>query len=90
MLLKIFGLLDIVAGLSIILAYLEKGQVFVLFLALIIFIKGIIFLWNWNSIVDVIAAVLMGIAAFGFFYAFTWLAMLWLFQKGIFSLLRSV
>jgi len=90
MLLKIFGLLDLFAGLLLVLAHFTSWYSLLLILAVLLFIKGVLFLWDINSIIDVISSVVMIFASLGYTSILTWIVAFWLLQKGFFSLLSSV
>jgi len=87
MLVKFLGLLDIIAGFIILILkfgfFQEVGLIFALYLAL----KGLIFIKDISSVIDIITAVFLFLAAINFYFSFTWIFSIWLFQKGIFSLI---
>ena len=89
MLLKIFGLLDLLGGIFLILSYFDIGKPFVSLLAFFLLIKGIIYLWDFNSILDVFSSVIMFFSILGHTSFLIWLVALWLLQKGFFSLLSE-
>jgi hypothetical protein len=84
---KFFGILDILAGLVIILLKFGFLQNVGLLLAVYLGMKGLFFINNLASIVDFVTAVFLLLAAVDIYFSFTWLFSLWLFQKGIFSLM---
>jgi hypothetical protein len=79
--------LDILAGLVIILLKFGFLQNVGLLLAVYLGMKGLFFINNLASIVDFVTAVFLLLAAVDIYFSFTWLFSLWLFQKGIFSLM---
>ena len=89
MLVKVFGIADLLAALTLILAtILPQSWVFVV--AFYLLIKGGIFLLSgdWMSGIDVVVAIYLVLAAYGITQVIvTALAVLFLVQKGAFSLL---
>lgn len=81
----ILGILDIVSAGLIILQRFYPTK-FALFFAGYLLLKSIVFIKDFSSIIDFIAVVFFILAIFGHFYLITWLAALWVFQKGVFSL----
>lgn len=85
MVLKLFGALDIVAAVVlVVLKFYPVGTVawvFVGYLAL----KSVIFLKSLASIADFICAVFIALAALGHWYTISWIIVIWLVQKGILS-----
>ena len=88
----IFGMLDILTGIALILLYFDffslgflKGIslfVFVLFL-----LKSFVFLPNIASFVDLMGGAFFILGLFGLFSPFTWVAVFWFIQKGVVSLI---
>ena len=87
LIMKFLGILDILAGIVIILlkfGFLENlGVLFAVYLGL----KGLFLINNLASIIDIVTAVFLLLAAVNIYFSFTWLFSLWLFQKGNFSLM---
>jgi len=85
MIIKLFGILDIIAAVILI------GLVFSLFkgvavvISIYLVIKGLMF-FSVAGVIDILSGILVMVAFFGFYSFFTWIAVLWLFQKGIRSL----
>jgi hypothetical protein len=52
-------------------------------LALLIIIKSIIYFFDIASIVDIIAGIIIIVAAFGYYPLATYAIVIWLLQKGI-------
>jgi len=84
---KFFGILDILAGIVIILLKFGFMENIGILLALYLGLKGIFFINNLASIIDLITAVFLLMAALDIYFSFTWIFSLWLFQKGFFSLI---
>lgn len=85
MLLRIFGLLDILAGLSLI--YLSWGHSFlVTFFIVYLILKGLLFFGGFVSIIDIIAGIFMAVASATSFSLLGWFFVIWLIQKGLISL----
>ena len=85
MLVQIFGLLDILGGIALLLSKLGADYHIFYILGLIIITKSLIF-FNAISFVDVLAGLFLiftPLVGFGFF---TWILIIWLLQKGCFSL----
>lgn len=86
MVVKLFGLLDIIAG--IILVYLSfNNSSLASFFVIYLLLKGLLFYGGFASIMDILAGIFIGLAAMGNFYSLSWLFVIWLIQKGILSLL---
>lgn len=84
---KFFGILDILAGIIIILLKFGFMENIGILLAVYLGLKGFFFINNLASIIDLITAVFLLLAALNIYFSFTWIFSLWLFQKGIFSLM---
>ena len=87
MIIKLFGLLDIIAGFLLILLKYHIGETLALFFAAYLIIKGLVFFGGINTFFDLTSGVLLILAAQGVYSLFYWIAILWLFQKGIISLI---
>ena len=88
MIVQLFGLLDIIAALSVVLL---KFDIFIwlsLVLGIYLIIKSLIFIKSLASWIDLICGIGMIISFIGFFSGFSWLVLIWLIQKGIFSLIK--
>lgn len=86
MILKILGVLDLLSGIVLIVLRFAPLKVIPGLLAVYLIVKSIIFLKNISSVIDLIAAIHIIFAMFGNYYSLTWLFVLWLLQKGVFSL----
>lgn len=88
MVVRILGVADLLAALSILLlkfGAVPKTMVFAF--AIYVIVKGLIFIKNIPSIVDIVAGILMITAAYYSYFGIpTWLAAVWLTQKGVISL----
>jgi hypothetical protein len=85
MILVLLGLLDIIAGITLMFLLYGIGASIGLTLGILITIKGVIFFHSVVSIIDVLAGLFLIIAALGYVVPFTWVFALWLLQKGFFS-----
>jgi len=86
MLVKIYGLLDLALGLSLLLSYFNLVPFVTLIFALPILIKAIYYIKDPSSIVDVVAIVFTVLAFLGYFSIFTFVFAFWFLQKGFRSL----
>ena len=87
MIIKLFGILDIVSAFLLILLKYHVGETLALFFAGYLIIKGLIFFGGINTFFDLTAGVLLILATQGVYSLFYWIVILWLFQKGIVSLI---
>ncbi len=87
MIVKLFGVVDLLAAVCLILLKWGIGSKIGLVLAIFLCVKGLIFFYNWASVVDLISVLVLVLAAFGYYFSFSWLFSLWLLQKAFFSLL---
>lgn len=85
MLLKIFNLLDLFSAIIILLIKLDIQYSFFWVFPIYLIIKGAIYIPDPSSIIDVIAGIVIVLAMLGFSSIITWIAMLWLLQKVLFS-----
>lgn len=86
MLLKLLGLLDLFAGITLFVMKFGVGRKLSLILGILLLIKGVLFITTLASIPDLITGVIMVAAASGSFHIIYLLFALWLLQKGLFSL----
>ncbi|MBS3156087.1 hypothetical protein J4413_02535 [Candidatus Woesearchaeota archaeon] len=84
---KIFGLIDLIAAVLLLLAGFDIvfTGLFVLFL-LILLGKSLIFITSWASWVDLVAVLMMALVLIDIYSFLNVLVVLWLLQKGIISL----
>ena len=85
MLIKLFGILDLLSALILFLMGYGLGKQFGLVFGLYLIIKSLIF-FGWISLVDITAGTFMIFAGLGNYLPFSWLFVFWLLQKGAFSL----
>ena len=86
MIIKLFGILDIIAAILLIVLKYHVGETLALFFAVYLILKGLVFFGGINTFFDLTAGVLLILAAQGIYSLFYWIVILWLFQKGIISL----
>ena len=82
---QIFGVIDLLAALSFLLLKFNVKFIPIIF-AVYLIVKGLIFFTSIVSWVDVVCGILMLIAFYFGFSNFMWIAVLWIAQKGFFSL----
>ncbi len=85
MIVKLLGLIDLLAAVFIILLRFNIGNKIAFVIAIILLIKSIIFLTSFTSWIDIISGIFLILAVYGHYYFFTWIFALWLFQKGVIS-----
>ena len=83
---KLLGFLDLLIALIFILAQWDIGVKFAVFCAIYLILKGIVFIYDIASIVDMIAGVYLILVLLNIHSAFSFIFILWLIQKGLFSL----
>ena len=86
MIVKFLGVMDIIAGITFILAQWNFGYYVGLILAIYIVIKSLIFITDFASIIDLIGGVYLLLIIFGIHEIFAVVFLLWFVQKGFFSL----
>ncbi|MBU2640044.1 MAG: hypothetical protein KKG75_05070 [Nanoarchaeota archaeon] len=86
MIVKIFGILDLLAALSFILLQWGIGEGLATFLAIYLIIKSIIFIMDFTSWIDLLAGVYLLLVIFNIHSIFSIIFILWLGQKAFFSL----
>ncbi len=87
MILKIFGLLDMFAAIVLLLLKFNMGIGIAWFFAIYLIIKSLLLFNAIPSILDLLSAIIIILAIYSFYGIFSYLAILWLLQKGFFSLL---
>ena len=91
MVLKLFGLLDLVAATSLFFLISGIGEVFAITFAFYLLIKGLFFLPDFSSFLDLFSGFYIALFILGISFSFfSWFFIIWLAQKGIFSLLFSL
>ncbi len=84
----LLGLLDILAAVNLFaLAHFSVAQQTGILFAFYLAIKSLLFFRSWSSYVDFACAIIFVIAIFGTVNIVTYIAILWLVQKGILSLI---
>lgn len=86
MLVKLFGLLDIVSALILILLTYGIGESLAYIFAGYLILKGLLFFGGINTFFDLAGGVILILAAQGIYSLAYWIVILWLFQKGVLSL----
>jgi len=88
MLLILLGLFDILAGLML---FTLKFKILSIawFFVIYLMVKPILFV-DITSLIDLIAGIFIVLAIYGYYSIFTWILILWLIQKGGFSVLGSL
>ena len=89
MIIYLLGLLDLLAGISLLLLKFGVDFYGVVF-ASYLMVKGLLFIKNIVSAFDIISSIIFFYSLyFGYFGILFYLAAAWLLQKGIFSFLRT-
>ncbi|MFH0752818.1 MAG: hypothetical protein V1914_04465 [archaeon] len=90
MIVKLFGLGDLVAAVSLVLLNLDVGG-FAVYLAIAsavyLILKGLIFFFDLASFLDILSAVMIVLALFGFRSMWLYVFAAWLLQKAVRSYL---
>ncbi len=86
MILKLLGIMDIIAAIAMVLAHYGLGLSFGLVFAIYLLIKGVAFLPSFVSIMDLICGLFLFLSLVDVNFFFYWVFVLWLLQKGFFSL----
>ncbi len=88
MIVYLLGILDILVGISLLL--LKFNVEFIpIFFAGFVAVKGLAFIKNIASIADIACGFIFFYAIYsGYFGIFAYMAVIWLIQKGVFSLLK--
>lgn len=82
--------MDLVLAASLILfKYGFIGQTILLVFIVYLIVKGLIFFRDVTSIIDLASAIIFIFVLFGTFNILTWIALLWILQKAVFSLVSS-
>lgn len=83
---KVFGVLDLIAAIIFVLVQWGIGVKIGFFVAAYLIIKSLMFIGDIASIVDLIAGVYLVLVLLGVHSAFSVVFVLWLLQKAFFSL----
>jgi len=87
MIVKLFGLIDLFAALIFILVQWDIGVKWGIIVAIYLIVKSIIFISDIASIIDLITGIYLVLVLLGWHSAFSVIFIIWLIQKGFFSLL---
>ena len=87
MIVKLLGLVDLLAALSLFMLKYNMFKSFALILGLIVLFKSIIFLDLFMTSMDIFSFLFIILGYFGIFNIFSWIAIVWLVQKGFSSLI---
>lgn len=85
--LKLFGMLDFVAAVFLVLAQWGIGLSIATFLAWYLVLKALIFITDWASWIDLGAGIYIFLVVKDIHSAFSLIFVVWLLQKAFFSLL---
>ena len=85
MIVRLLGFLDLLAGITLFLLRYHIGETLGLVIGLFLLAKGVVFIMNVVSIMDILAGLVIILATQGHYFFFTWIFVLWLLQKGFFS-----
>jgi len=88
MILQLFGLLDIFAGVALILAHFDVTSSLFLTMGIIIILKSLVYFGGFASFVDIFGAIwllVVDMSTITPWPALTGLFIFWFFQKGVFS-----
>ena len=85
MIVQFLGLMDIFAGAILLLLKFGVGETIGMGIGLYLLAKGIVFIYDAVSVMDILAGIVMILAVMGHYYFFDWVFVLWLLQKGFFS-----
>jgi len=83
---KLLGIVDLLAAFSLIFLKFGFFKQFAIIIGLLLLVKSLVF-FNIVGLIDIIAVVVMALAFMGIFGIVTWIFVVWLIQKGLFSLL---
>lgn len=86
MLAKFFGILDLLAWLSLVLFQLGLFKNMLFVFAVYLLIKGFLFMPDIISLLDGVTGIFFLLAFFGVFSTLTWIFFIFLMQKSVFSL----
>jgi len=89
MLLKLYGLLDLASGIVLLLLRFNISKIADFILAFYLVAKSLYYIKSLASIVDILAAVFIVLAALGIYNILSYLFAIWLLQKGISSIFFS-
>lgn len=90
MLITVLGLLDLVSGISFVMAYFGLLKTFSVVMGIYLMAKSMVFFGGWASFFDMVSGIVLILFLYlnlpGFFL---WIVIIWLTQKGIVTLFSS-
>ncbi len=88
MIIKFMGIMDILSVASLLLfKYGFISQKFLIIAMIYLMAKGVFFFRNIVSLIDFGVAVIFILALFGIYNILTWIAVFWILQKAVLSLI---
>ena len=81
----LLGLLDILSGISLVLLRFQLLESIAWFFVVYLTIKGLMFLPDISSFLDLFASLFILLAILGYYPLVSWLFVIWLLQKGFVS-----
>ncbi|MDP2907497.1 MAG: hypothetical protein Q8O03_06155 [Nanoarchaeota archaeon] len=88
MIIKILGLMDLLSiTILLLFKYGVVSQIFLIAAVIYLMAKGVIFFRNIASLLDFGVAIIFALALFQTYNVLTWIALVWVLQKAVFSLL---
>lgn len=88
MILKLLGIMDLLSIASLLLfKYGITPKIFLIIAIIYLMAKGVFFFRNIVSLLDFGVAVIFILALFQTYNILTWIALIWVLQKAVFSLL---
>jgi len=88
MIVKILGLMDLLSiGALLLFKYAGIPQIFLIAAVIYLMAKGVFFFRNIVSLLDFGVAIIFALVLFQTYNILTWLAIVWVLQKAVFSLL---
>ena len=91
MIIWILGLLDLIAGILLLLARFGVAGSLTFYIGLFVIVKALVFFDKISSVLDVLGGcilVLMALYGFEVYNFLLWILVLWFIQKGLFSFAR--
>ena len=86
---KLFGAIDVLIAGVMAVAVLGFWSSYGLLIVALVLVKSVPFLPDIASMIDVLGAIIASLAMFGITGFFTWIAVIWFFQKGFISLISA-
>ena len=87
MVVKLMGVMDLLSAVCVVLLHYDilSWRIGLIFVAYLV-IKGWLFREDINSVMDLLCGIYMFVMLFGFTTIVTWVVVVYLFQKAVFSL----